>query len=300
MPTVAIVAGVAGETNDDIAGAWRGLGLDAVSLPAAGCRDRLSAGDTALGRYDVRRSLDGVEPGLLELLELARRGITVLNPPAALLRAHDKLLTARQFAAAAVPHPATVHVAPGDPLPSLLPPVVVKPRFGSWGSDVALCNSWTELRAQFRAIADRPWFVRQGALVQTLVPPTGHDLRVLVAGGRVVGAVARVAAPGEWRTNVTLGGKFRSAVASPRARTLAIAAARAVRADLVGIDLLPCNGDYVVIEANGCVDFDECYSLPGRNVYRDIAVALGLLPASDLRVAAPTRLPIAVAAAVGP
>ncbi len=299
MPTVAIVAGVISETNDDIAGAWRGLGLEAVSLPAAAC-GRLSAGDTALGRYDVRHSLDGVEPGLLELLELTRRGVTVLNTAAALLRAHDKLQTARRLAAAAVPHPETVHVRPGDPLPSLVPPVVVKPRFGSWGGDVALCGSWTALRARFREIADRPWFQRQGALVQSLVPPTGHDLRVLVAGAHVVGAVARVAAPGEWRTNVSLGGRFQSTVASPRARTLALAAARAMGADFIGIDLLPCRGDYVVIEANGCVDFDECYSLPGRNVFRDIAVALGLLAARSTRVAVPARLPVGVAAAVGP
>ena len=76
---------------------------------------------------------------------------------------------------------------------------------------------------------------RTGALVQELIPPCGRDLRVLVAGGRVVGAIQRVAAPGEWRTNVALGG-HRVAVSEPSADAceLALLAAEARDADLVG------------------------------------------------------------------
>jgi hypothetical protein len=60
---------------------------------------------------------------------------------------------------------------------------------------------------------------------------------------------------------------------------LAAAAAAAIGADLVGVDLLPLpGGGYTVIELNGAVEFDEDYSLPGGDVYRDAAAALGVLP----------------------
>ena len=124
----------------------------------------------------------------------------------------------------------------------------------------------------------RPWFQRYGALVQELVPPAGYDLRLIVAGGDVVGAVRRDAAPGEWRTNVSLGGSRRRARPSASAAALGIAAAAAIGADLVGIDLLPPGDSYTVIELNGAVDFDRSYSPPGGDVLRDAIAGLGLLP----------------------
>lgn len=275
MRCVALIGG-ATATNLAIVRAWRTHGIEAWLLGPEESTD-LAYGDVAVGRIDVRRSLDGVEPGLLALLELAHRGVRVLNGPATLLRTHDKLLTARLLAASGVAHPRTEHVT-STRGPRIRPPVVVKPRFGSWGSEVTRCDSAEELRATLERLSDRPWFRRQGALVQSLVPPVGHDLRVLVAGGRVVGGQSRVAAEGEWRTNISLGGTRVPAEIPFRARVLALAAARAVSSDLTGVDLLPCGGDFVVVEVNGAVDFSESYALAGTNVFAELADALELRP----------------------
>ena len=131
----------------------------------------------------------------------------------------------------------------------------------------------------------KPWFQRRGALVQELVPPVGHDLRLVVAAGRVIGATRRIAAAGEWRTNVSLGGTRRHARPGAAACNLGIAAAAAIAADLVGVDLLPTGDGYTIIELNGAVDFDGSYALPGHDVVRDAADALRLLPASTPLVA---------------
>ena len=63
----------------------------------------------------------------------------VLNGPEGLLAAHDKLQTARALERAGLPHPATRHVTDLSELSALELPLVLKPRFGSWGRDVVLC-----------------------------------------------------------------------------------------------------------------------------------------------------------------
>jgi RimK family alpha-L-glutamate ligase len=177
------------------------------------------------------------------------------------------------LAAFGLPQPATAHVDVDAQRPFVEFPVVVKPRFGSWGRDVFLCASEREFERTLTRLRNRPWFRRQGALVQTLVPPLGFDLRVVVAGGTIVGAIERVAAPGEWRTSVALGGSRRRVPSVPPvAGAFALTAAAAVEADLVGVDLLPLpNGGYTVLEVNGAVDFTSEYSLGGQDVFDAIA-----------------------------
>jgi RimK family alpha-L-glutamate ligase len=239
---------------------------------------RLVAGDVAVGRLDVLPGLDGIDGGLRSLGELEARGVRVLNPASALIAAHDKLVTARLLQGAGLPHPRTWCVTDGSRRPVLVGPTVVKPRFGSWGRDVFRCRSLDELEACIDEIGGRNWFRKDGAVVQELVPSAGFDLRVIVAAGVVVGAAERVARPGEWRTNVSLGGTLRAAVhLTAEARALAVAAAAALDADLIGVDLLPLSDGYTVIEMNGAVEFDGRYSLPGSNVYDEIVDALHLV-----------------------
>jgi RimK family alpha-L-glutamate ligase len=259
--------------------------LGTVLTPARAL-SRLRVGDVAIGRLDILPSLDGIEPGLWALDRLAARGITVLNSRRTLLASHDKLATATSLEAAALPHPRTGHVAPWLPVPELELPLVLKPRFGSWGTDVVRCETIGELQAAFTETRQRTWFEATGGVLQRLVEPRGFDLRLVVAGGQVVGAIKRVAAPGEWRTNITLGG-YREPVLPPTdACELAVAAAAAVDGDLVGVDLLPVDGSsWTVLEVNGAVDFTGAYSVGAEVFAAARAALLGTLTQRPRRAA---------------
>jgi RimK family alpha-L-glutamate ligase len=274
-PRVAVI-GSPTRASDELVGAWLAAGMDASVVTPALALSTLEAGDVALLRLDVLPTLDGVEPGLEVCPALAARGVRVLNRPEALLAAHDKLVTTQVLAAAGLRQPHTLHVTAEHHSARLPLPCVVKPRFGSWGTDVMLCTTDDELDRALATASSRRWWKRHGALVQELVPPAGRDLRLLASGGEVVGGAMRVAAPGEWRTNVSVGGRLDSTEPPPEAVVEAERAARALAIDLAGVDLLPWDGGWVVLEVNGAVDFDERYTLPGRDVYRDIARTLTL------------------------
>jgi len=252
-------------------------GADWCLLTPTEALDTLAAGDCAIGRLDVLPTLDGVDDGLWALGALEARGVTVLNGAPVLLAAHDKLLTARLLRRAGLPHPRTRLIAGASPSSPLPAPVVVKPRFGSWGLGVERCDDEESLARHLAGLSDEPWYRAHGALVQELVPTLGFDLRIVVAHDHVIGAISRVAAPGEWRTNVALGAERRRATPPRDACALALAAAHATGAALVGVDLLPDGrGRWTVAEINGAVEFTEEYALaPGADPFAEAVFRLG-------------------------
>jgi RimK family alpha-L-glutamate ligase len=262
------------ETNMRLAGALTERGYR-TTITTPGTALPVAPGELVLGRIDVLSSLDGVEDGLWALSAAERAGARLLNRPIAMLGAHDKLAIALLLGGSGVPHPRTAHVRETKVPAHLEPPFVVKPRFGNWGRDVYRCETTEELLAHLDAIAHRRWFRRQGALVQELVSPTGLDVRVVVADGHVVGAVERIALPGEWRTNVALGACRRPVDPPAAARLTALRAVAAVGIDLAGVDLLPGpNGSYLVLELNGAVDFNAEYGISGRDPFISVVDAL--------------------------
>jgi RimK family alpha-L-glutamate ligase len=265
-----VILGKPTETNRALVAAFAEHG-ERVRIAPAATPPCLGPGDLALARLDVLPTLDGIEPGLWRLPRLERQGAQLLNSPLALFAAHDKLSTALLLGRAGVDQPRTAHIREVR-VPSFPPPYVVKPRFGSWGRDVYSCRDEDELRARLERLGRRRWFRRHGALVQALVEPTGRDLRVVVAGGRVVGAVERRALPGEWRTNTALGALRAPVNAPPAARALALRAVVALGLDLAGVDIArdTCGRSYV-LEVNGAVDFNDAY---GDDVFATAAAAL--------------------------
>jgi RimK family alpha-L-glutamate ligase len=269
-----VLAHSSSETNAGLVAAAKSIGFTASVLRPRDALRLLEPGDVALGRLDVREGLDGIESGIPELERLSSGGVRILNPPGALVAAHDKLLTSRVLRLSGVPHPHTWHIAEGMPTAAPELPLVLKPRFGSWGRDVTLCRTQVELDNELDRLRFRGWFREHGVLAQELVPPQGWDLRMIVAGGRVVGAARRRAATGEWRTNVSLGGYSEPTEPPPLACVLALSAAAAIGADLVGVDLLPTGNGFVVAELNGAVDFRTEYALDGGDVFERVVAEL--------------------------
>ena len=263
---VALVSGLGWHVRDlRRAAKGLGFGLEAVPFPTvegrAGVegRPRVEAGGIDLANSDgvlVRM----MPPGTLErvvfrmdaLQRLVAAGVPVLNPPGAIEAAVDKYLAAARIEAAGLPVPPTWAGESAsralEAFEALGGDVVVKPLFGAEGRGL--------LRVSDRELAGRAFrtLERLGSVLylQRYIPHPGHDLRAFVLGGRVIGAIRRHASEGEWRTNISLGGRPEPIRLDPRAERLALRAAEAVGARMAGVDLLPdaSSGGLFILEVN--------------------------------------------------
>ncbi|MEX0671264.1 MAG: RimK family alpha-L-glutamate ligase [Pirellulales bacterium] len=201
--------------------------------------------------------------------QLAARGVPVINPPRALEIAIDKYLSLAVLAQAGIPIPRTVVVqdaaAAARAWVELGRECVAKPIFGSRGRGLTRVTSAAE------AAALLPSAEGGIAYLQEFVGHPGWDVRILVVGNRTF-SMKRVAAGGDWRTNISRGA-HPEAVTPPAAWIdLAVRSAAAVGATIAGIDLLPtADGRAVVVEVNGVPAWRGLQSVTALDVAAEIA-----------------------------
>lgn len=174
------------------------------------------------------------------------------NPSDAILRARDKLRAHQLLAAQGIGMPATVCGDNPDDTDDLLcllgpPPHVVKLSEGTQGAGVML----TEKLSASRAVVETLRGLYANFLVQEFVAEAGGaDLRCFVVGDRVVAAMRRQAAEGEFRSNLHRGGEGSPAEASAEEQAVAVRSAQALGLGVAGVDLIRSVRGPLVLEVN--------------------------------------------------
>jgi RimK family alpha-L-glutamate ligase len=220
-----------------------------VSLRAG--PDQLLDADAVLARIIPNGSLEQIIYRVDALHWLEDRGLRVMNSPRAIERCVDKFYTSALLHEAGLETPETVVCERVDDAMNAvreMGDVIVKPLFGSMGHGMVRVSDPDTAFRVFRALE----MTRAVFYVQRVIEHAGCDVRAFVVGNRVVAAIERRARDGGWRTNVSLGGEARAVDLSPSQCRMAVDAARAVRADYAGVDLLPAlDGTTYVLEVNG-------------------------------------------------
>jgi gamma-F420-2:alpha-L-glutamate ligase len=83
----------------------------------------------------------------------------------------------------------------------------------------------------------------------------GKDLRVIVIGGRVVGAMQRKSTDGSFKANISRGGQGEAYDVDDQMELLAIQTAKVLDLDIAGVDLLFHSDGYRICEANSSPGF---------------------------------------------
>jgi RimK family alpha-L-glutamate ligase len=174
-----------------------------------------------------------------------------MNSPRAIERCIDKFYTTALLQEAGLPTPETVvceHAADAMAAVEAMGDVVIKPLFGSMGHGMVRVSDPDVAFRVVRALEQ----LHAVYYVQRVVDHGGHDVRAFVVGGRVLGAIERRGAEGDWRTNISRGGSARALDLPLAWQELALCAASTVGADYAGVDLLPAlDGTVYLLEVNG-------------------------------------------------
>jgi ribosomal protein S6--L-glutamate ligase len=222
--------------------------------------------DAVLARIIPNGSLDQIIFRVDLLRWLENRGLVVVNSALAIERSVNKFLTTALLHDAGLPTPVTVVCErANDAMDAIVTmgDVVIKPLFGSMGHGLVRVSDPDTAFRVVRALEQ----MRAVFYVQQAIDHDGRDIRVFVVAGRVLGAIERTAAPGDWRTNVSRGGSARAFALPPEWAEFAVAAAAAVGADYAGVDLLPTrDGAVFVLEVNGIPGWEGLQRATGLDV----------------------------------
>ena len=179
-------------------------------------------------------------------------GVFTANDSQAISRARDKLRALQLLARNGIGLPVTGFAHSTKDIDGLLdtvggPPVVVKLTEGTQGMGVVLAETRKAAESVIGAFRQ----LNANILVQEYIKETrGADIRAFVVGGRVVAAMLRQSAPGEFRSNLHRGGTGAPVRLTPEERATAVRAARTMGLNVCGVDLVRSKHGALVLEVN--------------------------------------------------
>ncbi len=206
--------------------------------------------------------------GTAVLRQFEVMGVYPLNESVAISRSRDKLRSLQLLARRGVGLPVTIFAHRTSNPQQIMEmvggaPVVIKLLEGTQGIGVVL----GETNKGAEGIIEAFGGLNANILVQQFIKEAnGQDLRCLVVGDRVVAAMLRKGAEGDFRSNLHRGGTAASVKISPAERATAVKAARAMGLNVCGVDLLRSNSGPVVMEVNSSPGLEGVESATGIDV----------------------------------
>jgi ribosomal protein S6--L-glutamate ligase len=114
---------------------------------------------------------------------------------------------------------------------------------------------------------DTFWDLGQEIVIQEFISESkGSDVRALVVGDQVVGAMRRKAKKGEFRSNIHRGGAGAAIDLPPEYAQVAVRAARIVGLELAAVDMLEAASGPKIMEINSSPGFEGLEKATGKDI----------------------------------
>ncbi|RED16463.1 30S ribosomal protein S6--L-glutamate ligase [Parasphingopyxis lamellibrachiae] len=206
--------------------------------------------------------------GLAVLRQFEMMGVWPLNESVAVGRSRDKLRSMQIFAKHGLGLPVTAFAHDPKQTDEVLKivggaPAVIKLLEGTQGIGVVLgetANSAKSVIEAFRGL-------NVNILVQEFIKEAGSsDIRIFVVGGKVVAAMMRTGAEGDFRSNLHRGGTAKMVKITPEERSTAVRAAKVMGLNVAGVDILRANHGPVIMEVNSSPGLEGIENATGKDV----------------------------------
>jgi ribosomal protein S6--L-glutamate ligase len=191
-----------------------------------------------------------------------------VNESVAISRSRDKLRSLQLLARKGVGLPVTGFAHSTKYTKDLIDlvggaPLVIKLLEGTQGIGVVLAETKKASESVIEAFRG----LKQNILVQEFIKEAGGaDIRCFVIGDKVVAAMKRQGAEGEFRSNLHRGGNATIVKLTPEERLTAARAASIMGLNVAGVDLLRSNHGPVVMEVNSSPGLEGIEISTGKNV----------------------------------
>jgi ribosomal protein S6--L-glutamate ligase len=214
-----------------------------------------------LPRYDaiIPRIGASITPyGTAVIRQFETIGTYCVNGSAGITASRDKLHAHQVLAAKKIGMPMTAFAASPKDTSNLMglvgsAPVIVKLLESTQGKGVVLA----ETKKAAESVIDAFRGLKANFLVQDFVKEAaGEDIRCLVIAGKVVAAMKRTGAEGDFRSNLHRGGSAKVVRITKQERETAVRAARAFGLGKAGVDLLRSEAGPKVLEVNSSPGFE--------------------------------------------
>ena len=206
--------------------------------------------------------------GTAVLRQFEMMNVYPVNESVAITRSRDKLRSMQLLSRKGIGMPITGFASkPGD-VKDLLDmvggtPVVIKLLEGTQGIGVVLA----ETRKAAESVIEAFMGLKANIMAQEYIKEAGSaDIRCFVLGDKVIAAMKRQGADGEFRSNLHRGGSASLIKITPEERRTAIAAAKSMGLNVAGVDLLRSHRGPLVMEVNSSPGLEGIEQATGKDI----------------------------------
>ncbi len=153
-----------------------------------------------------------------------------------------------------------------EALDSLGYPQVIKPTVGSWGRMISKLNNRESAEGIIEE-REKMYPIYQVHYLEEFVQRPPRDIRAIVIGDSVAGAIYRNSTEENWKTNTHLGGTAEVCKVTKELEDMCIKAKDAVKGQVVGVDLMESKDKGLIVhEINNTTEYRNVARVTGVDI----------------------------------